>query len=146
VTSIAAGTNTIGGTISQASTSTMYDGDTALTIKRFNVVATADDDTIIAAPTGTMKIRVLSMTVIAISTTATTFHLQTKTSNNDIFATAANPIPIAVEAAGDNHGGVVLNSDNGGWFETADADEDLAVRMPGGAQPILFLGTYIEVV
>ena len=65
VASIAAGTNTIGGTISQASSSTVYDGTTACTVKRFSVVATADDGTVIPAPTGTKKIRVLSMSIIA---------------------------------------------------------------------------------
>lgn len=145
VTSISAGTTTIGGVIGQASSSIVYDGTTACTVKRFSVVATADDATVIAAPSGTKTIRVLSMTVMAISATATTFHLQTKTTNSDCLATAANPIPIAVDADGNDHGGVVLGWNPAGWFETADADEILAVKMPGGAQAMLFVGNYIEV-
>ena len=139
-----AGTNTVGGTISQASSSVVYDGTTACTVKRFSVVVAADDATVIAAATGTKKIRVLSMSIIALSATASNIYLETKVGNTAALATTANRIPIAVDADGNDHGGLVLNWNPGGWFETANTDDILAVRM-SSAQAMLFVGNYIEV-
>lgn len=143
VTSISAGTNTIGGTISQQSTSIAYDGTTSCTIKRFHATTSTSDTSIITAVAG-KKFRVLSLSIIGLSATATNVHLETKTTNTDCFGDSTNPIPIAVDADGDNTAGVVLNWNPGGWFETADANEDMAIIL-SAAQPVLICGNYIEV-
>ena len=121
-----------------------YDGTTKCTIKRFHVVTSTDDATVIAAPTGTKKIRVLSFSIVALSATVTNVYFQTKTTNTDCFGDNGNPIPIATDADGDNTAGVVLPWNPGGWFETADADEIMAIRL-SAAQPVLVCGNYIEV-
>ncbi len=144
VTSIAAGTNTIGGVIGQASSSVVYDGTTACTVKRFSVVTTATGAVVIAAPSGTKKIRVLSMSIIALSATNSNIHLETGTSNTDCLGTGDNPIPVAMDADGNNTAGIVLPWNPGGWFQTADADEALEVVMSSN-QAMLFVGNYIEV-
>jgi hypothetical protein len=143
VTSIAAGTNTVGGTISQPSSSVVYDGTTACTVKRFHVTTSTSDTSIITA-VASKKFRVLSIAIFGLSTTATNVHLETKTSNTDCLGDSTNPIPIAVDADGDNHGGFVLDWNPGGWCQTADANEDMAIIL-SAAQPVLVIGNYIEV-
>lgn len=139
-----AGTNTIGGTISHSQTDSAYDGTTSCTVKRFKVLATADDTEIIPAPTGTKKLRVRGFNVLCISTTGTTIYFETETTHSAFHGTSANPIPVGVDADGNNHGGFFLPFTPDG-DETADADEALHIRMPGGAQPIQVSGSYIEV-
>lgn len=143
VTSISAGTNTIGGVIAQASSSIVYDGTTACTVKRFMAVVDASGETVIAAPTGSKKIRVLSMSVFALSTTASTFYLETGTTNTDCFGTSAGPITLDMDGVG-GPAGVVLPWNPGGWFQTADNDESVEVVM-SSTEKMLFCGNYIEV-
>ena len=139
-----AGTNTIGGTISQLSSNTLYEGTTAKTVQHFHVVTSTSDTSIITAAGAGVKFRILSLSIIGLSATATNVHFETKTTNTDCFGDSTNPIPIAVDADGDNVAGVILPWNPGGWFETADANEDLAVIL-SAAQPVLICGNYIEV-
>jgi len=94
VTSIAAGTNTIGGTISQQSSSVLYDGTTACTIKRASGVAAGGapgSDTIVSAVVG-KKIRILALFLKATSATANNVYLATST-DTDVLGNSGNPIP-----------------------------------------------------
>lgn len=120
-----------------------YDGDTKCTVKRFMVVTSTSDTSIISA-VAAKKFRIRSLALIGLSATATNVHFETKTTNTDCFGDSTNPIPVAIDADGDNHGGLVLNCNPDGWFETADANEDMAVIL-SAAQPVLICGTYIEV-
>ena len=114
-------------------------------VKRFGVLATADATTIVAAPTGTKKPLIRSLALISISTTGTTFYLQTATTNTALLGSSGNPIPVGQDADGNMAPGVVLGKNDDGWIQSPDADEAIQVKMPGGAQPIQFVGTYIEV-
>jgi len=143
VAALPAGTNTIGGVIGQASASVVYDGTTACTVKRFHVVTSTSGAAVIAAPTGTKKILVLSLSAMALSATAFTWYLETGTTGTDTFGTAAGPITFDMNG-GDGPAGLVLPWNPGGWFKTADADEALEVVL-SAAQLILLCGNYIEV-
>ena len=140
-----AGTNTIGGVIAASQSDSAYDGTTSCTIKRFNVVATADGDTVVAAPTGTKKIRFRGFNVLGISTTGTTVYFRTATTNTAFLGNSSHPIPIGVDADGNNFGGIFPPFNPDGMFETADADEAVEIKMPGGAQAMQVWGSYIEV-
>ncbi|HUT88746.1 MAG TPA: hypothetical protein VMY37_04575 [Thermoguttaceae bacterium] len=140
-----AGTAEMGFVGSAGQSDYAYDAAVKCTVKRFKVLATADAQAIISAPSGSKKIRLRSLAVIALSATGTTIYLETGATQTAELGSVANPIPIAVDADGNNHGGFVLPINDDGWLETTDADETLAVKMPGGAQPMQFIGTYIEV-
>lgn len=145
VTSIAAGTNTIGGTISQRSSSTLYDGTTACTIKRASGVAAGGapgTDALIGAVAG-KKFRILALFLKATSATANNVYLAT-TTDTDVLGNSANPIPLAVDADGDNDSGFVLPFNEGGWTETSTANEALNLHT-SAAQDIVWAITYIEV-
>ena len=121
----------------------VLDGTTRCEIKHFHSVTSTSDTSIITA-VSLKRFRILSMTILGLSATATNVHLETKTTNTDCFGDSTNPIPIAVDADGDNTAGFVLPFNQGGWFETADADEDMAIIL-SAAQPVLICGNYIEV-
>lgn len=141
VTSIAAGTNTIGGTISQPSTSTAYDGTTACTLKRKSGVMASTGD--ILAQVSGKKFRILALFLKATSATATNIFLST-TTDSDVLGDTTNRIPLAVDADGDNDSGFVLPWNPGGWTETSTANEALTLNM-SAAQDIIYAITYIEV-
>jgi len=145
VTSIAAGTNTIGGTISQQSSSILYDGTTACTVKRVSGVAAGGapgTDALVAAVSG-KKIRILALFLKATSATANNIYLGT-TTDTDVLGNSGNPIPLAVDADGDNDSGFVLPWNPGGWTETSTANEALNLYS-SAAQDIVYALTYIEV-
>lgn len=145
VTSIAAGTNTVGGTISQQSTSIAYDGTTSCTIKRASGVAAGGapgTDTILSA-VGGKKFRILALFLKATSATVTNVYLSTST-DTDVLGNSGNPIPMAIDADGDNDSGFVMPWNPGGWTETSTADEDLILNT-SAAQDIIWAITYIEV-
>ncbi len=141
VLSIAAGTNTIGGAIAQQSTSVAYDGTTACTIKRATGLAASGTVAMVAA-VGGKKIRVLALFLKATSATATNVYVAND--DNDIFGDASNPIPLAVDANGDNDSGFVLPWNPGGWCETDTVNEALNVIL-SAAQDVIYAITYIEV-
>jgi hypothetical protein len=141
VLTIAAGTNTVGGTISQASSSTAYDGTTACTIKRASGLA-ASGTTAMVSAVGGKKIRVLAINLIATSATVTNVYIAN--ADNDLIGDASNPIPLAVDADGDNLAGFVMPWNPGGWFETDTANEALNLIL-SAAQDVVYAITYIEV-
>jgi len=141
VTSISAGTNTIGGVISQASTSAAYDGTTACTIKRLSGIATASGaNTIIAAVTD-KKIRVLALSLLATSATAVVLYLY----NADymLLGDGTNKITLDMDGVG-GPAGLVMPFNQGGWFQTDTVNEALAINL-GAATPVIWAVTYVEV-
>jgi len=141
VTSISAGTNTIGGVIAQPSTSAAYDGTTSCTIKRASGLAASGTTAMVAAVAG-KKIRVLALQLIATSATVTNIYIAND--DNDLIGNAANPIPMATDADGDNIAGIVMPWNPGGWFETDTVNEALNLIL-SAAQDVIYALTYIEV-
>jgi len=141
VTSIAAGTNTIGGVIAQPSTSAAYDGTTSCTIKRASGLAASGTTAIVAAVVD-KKIRVLALQLIATSATVTNVYLAN--ADNNLLGDASNPIALATDADGDNIAGLVMPWNPGGWFETDTANEALNLVL-SAAQDVIYALTYIEV-
>lgn len=142
VTSIAAGTNTIGGVIGQISSSTLYDGVTACTIKRVSGVAASGTTAMVSAVAG-KKFRILAIALFATSATVTNVYVAT-TTDTDVLGNSGNPIPLATDADGDNVAGFVLPYNQGGWAETSTANEDLNLIL-SAAQDVIYALTYIEV-
>lgn len=130
--------------VAASQTDRAYDGSTSCTIKRFNIIATSDGDTIISAPTGTKKIRIRSFAIIAMSTTESEVYFQTATTGTDTIGNSTNGFLISMDASADNVGGIKFEYNPDGWFETSDADEALQIKMSSN-QPMLVCGTYIEV-
>lgn len=141
VTSIAAGTNTIGGVISQPSTTAAYDGTTSCTIKRLSGIATASGANTIIAAVADKKIRVLALSLLATSTTAVVLYLY----NGDymLLGDGTNKITLDMDGVG-GPAGLVMPFNQGGWFQTDTANEALAINL-GGATPVIWAITYMEV-
>jgi hypothetical protein len=138
-TSLPAGTDTIGGTISQQSTSIAYDGTTACTIKEFMVIGTTAGNNTLVAAVGAKKIRLLSLSIYGTSATANTTYLVND--DYDFLGSSAATIPVAVDADGDNVGGLVMSS----MRRTTDTVNEALVAIQSGTAAIIYMGTYIEV-
>jgi len=137
-----AGTNLLGSIIAQQSSSVVYDGATACTVKRSNVVVAADGATVLAA-VADKKFRVLAIAFTAVSATVTNVYLE-DADGADVFGTAAGYLPLGVNADGDMISGIVLPWNPGGWFQTPTANKNLLAKL-SAAQPVLITLTYIEV-
>lgn len=140
VTSIAAGTNTIGGVIGQPSTTAAYDGTTACTVKEFMVVGTTAGNNTLVAAVAAKKIRLLHLEIIALSATANTVYLVN--ADYDLVANSSNPIPLAADADGDNHAGFITGP---GFRRTTDTVNEAVIAVQSATAPILYMGTYIEI-
>lgn len=141
VGSISAGTNVIGQTISNAQSDKIYDGTTSCTIKRAAGLAASGTVAMVGAVAG-KKIRVLALFLKATSATVTNIYVAN--GDNDILGDSTNPIPLAVDADGDNDSGFVLPWNPGGWCETDTVNEALNVVL-SAAQDVIYALTYIEV-
>ncbi|HUU84198.1 MAG TPA: hypothetical protein VM243_11910 [Phycisphaerae bacterium] len=139
-----AGTAEMGFVGAAAQSGYVYDGATKCTVKRFHAVTNTSGTAVIPAPTGTKKIRVLSMVIIGLSATPTNVYFESGTTGTDCFGTADGPIPVSVDADGNQIPGVQLGWNPGGWFEVADADEAMDIVL-SAAQYVLVCGNYIEV-
>lgn len=141
VTSIAAGTNTIGGVISQASTTAAYDGTTACAIKRLSGIATASGANTIIAAVADKKIRVLALSLLATSTTAVVAYIY----NGDymLLGDSTNKLTLDMDGVG-GPAGLVMPFNQGGWFQTDTANEALVINL-GAATPVIWAITYMEV-
>ncbi len=111
-------------------------------VKTFNVIASSTGDTdVIASVTGS-RLRILSMAVIAQSTTAVDIYFEN--GDNALLFTAAKPLTI--DAAGlDGQAGFILQPHEGGWLYTDTHTEAVIVNLSGN-QDVSISGTYIEVV
>jgi hypothetical protein len=121
----------------------VFDADKKATIQRTTVIADTGTYEVIAAPTGTKKIRVLALKLHATSATVTNVYLRT-TSDASILFNAANPLALAVDADADNVPEFTLDWNPGGWFETLTADEALNIVL-SAAQDVVVCITWIEV-
>lgn len=139
IATIAAGTTTVGGVISQQSTSIAYDGTTACAIKEFMVIGTTNgNNTIIGAVAG-KRFRLLSLFIIGTSTTGNTTFL--KNDDNDVLGSSSSAIPVATDADGDNVGGISMPN----MIRTTDAVNEALVAVQTATAAIIYMGTYIEV-
>jgi len=120
----------------------VFDGSAKCTVKRASGVA-ASGTTAIVAAVASKKIRILALFLKATSATVTNVYLAT-TTDTDVLGNAGNPIPLAVDADGDNDSGFALNWNPGGWTETSTANEDLNLIL-SAAQDVIWCLTYIEV-
>ena len=136
---LAAGTNTIGGVISQPSITTCYDGTTAVTMARKSGVAATGTVELVAA-TADKKVRIFALSLIATSATETVVYLAT-TTDTDVLGNSGNGIALAKDADGDNVGGFVLPWNPGGWTETSTANEALNLVL-STANDVIWCLTY----
>jgi hypothetical protein len=119
----------------------LFDGVTRCEIKRKSAVM-ASTGTVLSAVVG-KKFRILALFLKATSATVTNVWLGT-TTDTDVLGNTGNPIPLAVDADGDNDSGFVLPYNQGGWTETSTANEALTLTM-SAAQDVIYAITYIEV-
>lgn len=122
----------------------LYTTDVASETKRASGVAaggTPGTDDIVAA-VAARKIRILALGLFATSTTANNVFLDN--ADNDLLFNTANPLPLAIDADGDNVAGFVLPFNPGGWFETDTVNEAVTLNS-SAAQDIAWTITYIEV-
>jgi len=127
-----AGTNLLGRVSASAETSTVYSGTTALTPK-FAIIdaATSGDNTLVAALTGTKKIRVLQCFLVAAGTVTARFE------------SGASGTALTGQMQLTAQTGFVLPYSPTGWFETA-ADTLLNLELSGAVSVDGAL-TYLEV-
>lgn len=111
-------------------------------VKHFEETTSTTGQDLIAAPGAGKKILVLSMAINATSATVTNVHWQTGTTNTDIWFTGTAPLPVALDADGDNVAGCVWANEMG-LFTTPDANEALEIIL-SAAQAVKCSGTYIE--
>lgn len=97
-------------------------------------------DVMIAA-VGGKKILVTALSLTATSTTVNSVYIDNV--DNDLWANADNPVPLSMEAAGDNVPGIVLNYNPAGWFKTDTVNEAVTLNT-SAAQDIAWSISWIE--
>lgn len=120
----------------------VFNGAVKTEIKRATGIA-ASGTTVMVAAVGSRKIRVLALQLTATKATVTNVYIAND--DNDIIGSAADPIPLAVDADGDNIAGFVMNWNPGGWFETDTVNQALNLIL-SAAFNVVYALTYIEVV
>lgn len=122
----------------------LYTNPAAAEPKRASGVAAGGapgTDNIVAA-VAARKLRVLALGLFATSATANNVFLDNV--DNDLLFNTGNPLPLAIDADGDNVAGFVLPYNPGGWFETDAVNEAITLNT-SAAQDIAWTITYIEV-
>jgi hypothetical protein len=120
----------------------LFDGATRCQIKRKSGLCASGTTAILSAVSG-KKFRILAFAVFATAANANSFYLAT-TTDTDVLGESANPLPIAMDADGDNVAGFVLSWNPGGWAETSTANEALNLTLTA-AYDVVYCITYIEV-
>jgi hypothetical protein len=120
----------------------VFDGSIKCEIKRKSGLA-ASGTTAMVSAVASKKIRILALFLKATSATVTNVYVAT-TTDTDVLGDSSNPIPLAVDADGDNDSGFVLPWNPGGWTETSTVNEALNLVL-SAAQDIIYAITYIEV-
>lgn len=120
----------------------VFDAGAKVTVERASGVAT-DGTTAIVAATGSRKTRILALALFPTSATVTNVYLAT-TTDTDVLGNSGNPIPLALDADGDNIGGFVLPWNPGGWAETSTVNEALNLIL-SAAQDVIWAITWIKV-
>lgn len=119
----------------------VFDAGAKCQIKRASGLAATGTVAMVSA-VPTKKIRCLALMLLATSATVTNVYVANE--DNNILGDASNPIPLAVDADGDNSAGFVMPWNPGGWFETDTVNEALNVVL-SAAQDVIYAITYIEV-
>jgi len=132
-----------GWAMTAAQSSYLFDGATRCEVKRKSGVASSSGDNALVAAVAGKKIRILAIALLATSATATSAYLHTS-SDADVLGESGNPLPVAMDADGDNTGGFVLGWNPGGWTQTSTANEALNLNL-SGAVAVIYLLAYIEV-
>ena len=117
----------------------LYTNECSSEVSRASGVA-ASGTTAIVAAVAARKIRIHAVALFATSATATNVYLAT-TTDTDVLGNSGNPIPLAVDADGDNSAGFVLPWNPGGWTETSTANEALNLIL-SAAQDVIWAITY----
>ena len=141
VAALPAGTNLLGKVSSGIDGTNLYDGTTALTIKRASGIATGSGANTLIAAVADKKIRVLALSLFATSTTAVSAYVY----NGDymLLGDGTNKLTLDMDGGG-GPAGVVLPFNAGGWFQTDTNNEALAINL-SGATPVIWCATYVEV-
>jgi len=141
VAALPAGTNLLGKVSAGIDGTNLYDGTTALTIKRLSGIATASGANTMIAAVADKKIRVLALSLLATSTTAVSAYVY----NGDymLLGDGTNKLTLDMDGGG-GPAGVVLPYNQGGWFQTDTNNEALAINL-SGATPVIWCLTYVEV-
>lgn len=141
VAALPAGTNLLGKVSAGIDGTNLYDGTTALTIKRASGIATGSGANTMIAAVADKKIRVLALSLLATSTTAVSAYVY----NGDymLLGDGTNKLTLDMDGGG-GPAGVVLPYNQGGWFQTDTNNEALAINL-SGATPVIWCATYIEV-
>lgn len=100
----------------------------------------ASGTTAIVALHATKKIKIHALFLKATSATVTNVYLAT-TTDTDVLGNSGNPIPLAVDADGDNDSGFVLPYNPGGWTVTSTANEALNLIL-SAAQDVIWAITW----
>ena len=77
-----------------------------------------------------------------IALTATANNVYVVNGDYSLVATAANPLPLAMDADGDNLAGFITGA---GWQRTTDTANEAVVAVQSATAAVLYMGTYIEV-
>lgn len=135
---IPAGTNLIGKAAVGQDAKVLYDGTTAVTVKRANIdTATANNNAIVAAVL-TKKIRVISVSLFASGAVDVYF-------NDGTANLLGGTRKVKLDNTGAvGAGGLVLQQNLTGWFETADVNRPLNLNL-SGAVGVAGCLTYVEV-
>lgn len=136
-----AGTNLIGKVSAGLDGTNLYDGTTALTLKRATGIATASGANTMVAAVESKTLRILALALFATSTTAVSAYVYNGDYN--LLGDGTNKLQLDADGGG-GPAGFVLPFNVGGWCQTDTANEALAINL-SGATPVIWAVTYCEV-
>jgi hypothetical protein len=136
-----AGTNLIGKVSAGLDGTNLYDGTTALTLKRATGIATDSGANTMISAVADKQIRVLALALFATSTTAVAAYIY----NGDymLLGDGTNKLQLDADGGG-GPAGFVLPFNPGGWCQTDADNEALAINL-SAATPVIWAVTYVEV-
>lgn len=136
-----AGTNLIGKVSAGLDGTNLYDGTTALTLKRATGIATASGANTMVAAVESKTLRILALALFATSTTAVSAYVYNGDYN--LLGDGTNKLQLDADGGG-GPAGFVMPFNPGGWCQTDTANEALAINL-SGATPVIWAVTYCEV-
>lgn len=113
-------------------------------LKRFDeVYKTASTHTIITGASG-KKIRIISLFVRSLSSTAVNVYFKEQDGSSTMFGTNATDTEALDAISISGKAGWMANVNEGGWAETSTAGKGVQMVLDG-AQPVSVVGTYVEI-
>jgi hypothetical protein len=137
---LAAGTNLIGVVSAGLNTGTIYNGTTAVTPKFAKISTASTGNQSWVAAVSNVKIRVLSLQVIA---TASTNSVYINDGTADLYADSTRKIPLDVSGA-TGPGGFTLPFNPAGWFETGGTNRPINLNLTS-ANGVVGVMQYLEI-